>query len=72
MGFAQCECKIHKFIVPLVLEELEMECLKGKTLRDMLGCRTLSIMQVLDTAIQIAEGLNAAHISSLDNPLIVL
>lgn len=38
-----------------------MECVEGKTLRQIISGSTMSIKQVLDIAIQIAEGLNAAH-----------
>ncbi len=38
-----------------------MECVEGKTLRQIISGNTLSIKQVLDMAIQIADGLNAAH-----------
>ncbi len=38
-----------------------MEYVDGKTLRQIIGSSTRSVKQVLDIAIQIAEGLNAAH-----------
>jgi eukaryotic-like serine/threonine-protein kinase len=40
---------------------IAMECLDGKTLKDYIGGKPLPMAQVLDFAIQIADGLDAAH-----------
>ncbi len=40
---------------------LAMECVEGKTLRQVISHRTLSMKQALEVAVQIAEGLSAAH-----------
>jgi len=49
------------------IDEVEGECfismayIEGKSIKDLLNEKTLSLKGVLDIAIQIAEGLNAAH-----------
>src|SRR5580704_517823 len=40
---------------------LAMECLEGKTLKQKLSEKILTLTEVLDLGIQIAEGLEAAH-----------
>src|SRR6185369_8843823 len=44
---------------------LVMELLEGKTLRDCIGGRPLSADQLLTAAIEIADGLEAAHIKGI-------
>jgi len=54
-------CTIHE------IDEVEGECfismayVEGKSLKEILKEKTLSLREVLDIAIQIAEGLNVAH-----------
>ncbi len=40
---------------------IAMEYVEGKTLRELIASKTLTIRQVLDVAIQIGDGLNVAH-----------
>src|SRR5690349_637179 len=44
---------------------LVMECLEGKTLREMILGQTLQLQEVLELAIQIVDALDAAHSSGI-------
>ncbi|MFZ3215040.1 MAG: protein kinase [Candidatus Acidiferrales bacterium] len=44
---------------------IAMECMEGETLKHRIGGRPMDVESVLDIAIQIAEGLDAAHVERI-------
>jgi serine/threonine protein kinase len=55
-------CTIHSLgEAPDGQRFIAMEYVEGETLRQRLGSRRLTLAQVLDTAVQVASGLTAAH-----------
>src|SRR5262245_26956939 len=54
-------CTIHDFGEESGQHFIVMELLEGKTLKHLIGGRPLSMEQVLDLAVQIADALGAAH-----------
>ena len=49
-----------------LVDFIAMECIEGRSLQDVLAERRLGLGEALDCAVQIAEGLAAAHASGIE------
>jgi len=58
-------CTVHDIGVHESRPYLVMECLEGKTLRDLILSTQLSLQEVLELSIQIVDALEAAHSSGI-------
>ncbi|HUK88630.1 MAG TPA: serine/threonine-protein kinase, partial [Terriglobales bacterium] len=54
-------CTIHDIGQESGRAFIAMECLEGKTLKQLIGGRSIEVQRLLGIAIDVAEGLDAAH-----------